>query len=141
MSSIPSMVSLPVRIDNSDLHAVRVVGTNLLDRMVIVWQRGKAKVNRLLRNASPETSIAYESTCRFPYEIVEVIISYLIHDLDALPGIRDLRYFSAFTNIRSLRIKNLEIYRFIPGIERYFEHFSPSILEEGRLFRYVFYDK
>jgi hypothetical protein len=40
---------------------------------------------------------------------------------------RDLRYFSAFPNVRTLRFQDLEISRFIPGIERYFGHFSPTL--------------
>jgi len=84
MPSTPSMVFPPACIDNSDLCAGRAIGKILFNHVAIVWQRGKAKVNHLLRNTPPETSIVHESTCRFPYEIVEVIISYLIHDHDAL---------------------------------------------------------
>ena len=40
---------------------------------------------------------------------------------------RDLRYFSAFTNVRILKIEHMNISGFIPGIERYFEHFSPTL--------------
>ena len=40
---------------------------------------------------------------------------------------RDLRYFSAFTNVQSLSIQQLNIGTFIPGIERYFEQFSPTL--------------
>jgi hypothetical protein len=40
---------------------------------------------------------------------------------------RDLCYFSAFTNVRTLRLQYLDISRFIPGIERYFGHFSPAL--------------
>lgn len=40
---------------------------------------------------------------------------------------RDLRYFSAFTNVRSLTLQQLDIHSFIPGIERYFGHFSPTL--------------
>jgi hypothetical protein len=40
---------------------------------------------------------------------------------------RDLRYFSAFTNVRTLRFQYLDISRFIPGMEHYFGHFSPSL--------------
>lgn len=40
---------------------------------------------------------------------------------------RDLRYFSAFANVHTLRLQNLEIYRFIPRIQRYFKHFSPTL--------------
>ena len=40
---------------------------------------------------------------------------------------RDLRYFSAFTNVQVLVIQGLQIHSFIPGIERYFEQFSPTL--------------
>jgi len=39
----------------------------------------------------------------------------------------DLRYFSAFTNVHTLALENMEIYRFIPDVGRYFEHFSPTL--------------
>ena len=39
----------------------------------------------------------------------------------------DLRYFSAFTNVHTLRFRGMEINRFIPGIKNYFEHFSPTL--------------
>ena len=42
-------------------------------------------------------------------------------------SLRDLRYFSAFANVHTLMLQNMDIYRFIPGIERYFEHFSPTL--------------
>jgi len=166
-------------------------------RMVIIWRRAKAKVDRLLGNAPPDMRTARESTCPLPYEIVEMIIAHLTHNLEALKACsltchswyivavphlhhtlrlgpdrhgvtrnrlkplsklhelgltslvreirvrqfygsrpwfvpeefsrRDLRYFSAFTNIQTLQLGELEIYRFIPGIERYFEHFSPTL--------------
>ena len=51
---------------------------------MIVWRQGKAKVNRLLDNVPQEMNIANESTCRLPYEIVEMIIGHLIRDRDAL---------------------------------------------------------
>jgi hypothetical protein len=197
MPSASSIVFPPVHILNgSDLCAVRVAETNLSNRAVIIWRRGKAKVNRLLGNAPPKTQITHESTCRLPYEIVEMIISLLIYDHDilkacsltcrswyfvAVPHIhhtlalgdkrdgkphdklkplskvhelglaplvkkitvhqqldyhwftpqafspRDLRYFSAFTNVQTLRFEHMDISCFIPGIERYFEHFSPTL--------------
>ena len=40
---------------------------------------------------------------------------------------RDLRYFSAFSNVQTLRFEKLDIYQLIPGIGRYFEHFSPTL--------------
>ena len=40
---------------------------------------------------------------------------------------RTLRYFSAFTSVQSLTLQQLDIHRFIPGIERYFGHFSPTL--------------
>ena len=39
----------------------------------------------------------------------------------------DLQYFSAFANVQTLVLQCLQIYRFIPGIERYFEQFSPTL--------------
>lgn len=59
---------------------------NIPPRIVTVWHRGKAKVNHLLGGAPqpPKTFIVSESTCRVPYEIVEVIIAHLIHDLYTL---------------------------------------------------------
>ena len=39
----------------------------------------------------------------------------------------DLRYFSAFTNVHTLRLQGMEIDRFIPKIERCFGHFSPTL--------------
>ena len=42
-------------------------------------------------------------------------------------GRRELRYFSALANVQTLRVKHLEISLFIPGIERYFGHFSPTL--------------
>jgi len=165
--------------------------------MVIIWHRAKANFNRLLGGAHRETFTAHESTCRFPYEIVELIIARLTRDLNALKtcsltcrswytvvaphlhhtlilrgksagktrsklkplsklhelglmplvkeirvdpsfGLRhwfgpqafsrrDLRYFSAFANVQTLKLGDLKIHRFIPGIERYFEHFSPTL--------------
>jgi len=40
---------------------------------------------------------------------------------------RDLRYFSAFANVQTLKLGDLENRRFIPEIERYFENFSPTL--------------
>jgi hypothetical protein len=40
---------------------------------------------------------------------------------------RDLRRFSAFTNVQTLRLQYLEIPRFIPGVERHFGHFSQTL--------------
>ena len=42
-------------------------------------------------------------------------------------GRRDLRRFSAFTNVHTLKLQNMQIYHFIPGIERYFGQFSPTL--------------
>ena len=39
----------------------------------------------------------------------------------------DLRYFSAFMNVHTLRFRGMEINRFIPRIKNYFEHFSPIL--------------
>ena len=42
-------------------------------------------------------------------------------------GRRDLRHFSAFANVHTLKLQNMQIYHFIPGIERYFGQFSPTL--------------
>jgi hypothetical protein len=168
------------------LTSVPTVGINLSTRMRIVWRRGKANVNRLLGN----TPTAHGPVCRLPYEIVEMIIAPLAHDLDALkacsltcsswytaavphlyhtltlknrgrleplselhrlgrlPLVRelrvvqrrdewfalqalsphDLRHFSAFANVQTLVLNRLDISLFVPGIEPYFTHFSPTLL-------------
>lgn len=49
-----------------------------------VWRRGQAKIDRLIGIAPPETRTAHESTCRAPYDIVEMIISHLTRDPGAL---------------------------------------------------------
>jgi len=167
--------------------------------VVTVWHRSKAKINLLLGGAPQETHIAYDPTrpLPFPYEIVEMIIAHLIHDLDSLkacsltcsswytasvphlhhtltltgnapsighdqlvplPNLHELglvhlvkvvqvkqdpdmicwftpqafshpglRYFSALTNVRTLELQEMEICRFIPGIEDYFGHFSQTL--------------
>ena len=40
---------------------------------------------------------------------------------------RDLRYFSAFTNVQTLVFQGLEIDHFTPGIQHYFGHFSSTL--------------
>jgi len=166
---------------------------------VTILHRGKTSTKRLLNNGHPETR---ESTCRVPYDIVEIILAHLTCDLGtlkassstcrswytvALPHIfhtltlrrdepsfigdklgltssrdrfkplsrlherglmplvkeirvlsypwfipeafsrHDLRYFSAFTNVQRLVLRRLRIDHFIPGVERYFKHFSPTL--------------
>ena len=39
----------------------------------------------------------------------------------------DLRYFSTFANVHTLRIEKLDVNSFVPGVERYFEQFSPTL--------------
>jgi len=39
----------------------------------------------------------------------------------------DLRCFSAFKNVHTLKLRRVEIYRFIPVINRYFGSFSPTL--------------
>lgn len=39
----------------------------------------------------------------------------------------DLHYFSAFANVHTLSIESMQIHSFMPGVERYFEHFSPTL--------------
>jgi len=40
---------------------------------------------------------------------------------------RDLRIFSTFANVHTLKLQNMQIYHFISDIERYFGHFSPTL--------------
>jgi len=164
------------------------------------------KVNRLLSNEPPGGFTTRGPTLPFPYEIMEMIITHLIHDLRTLKACslasrswyivavphlhhtltlkkdapdhtggkkkprstrdrlrplpklrnlglmsfveelrvddgfnanswfvpekisrRDLRYFSGFTNVHTLKLQNFEIYRFIPRIKRHFGHFSQTL--------------
>ena len=39
----------------------------------------------------------------------------------------DLCHFSAFANVHTLKVQNMEVYRFAPGAEHYFEHVSPML--------------
>ena len=183
-------------VDGSDLCAICTLGLNLPTRVVIIWHRGKAKVDRLFGKGPPGTRTTREPTCRLPPEIVEMIIAHCSHSrvtlkacsltcrswyIAAVPHIhhililrerkpnkhhgklkplsklhelgltplvktitvyqrlnsqwftpqvfsrRDLRHFSAFTNVRVLKIEHMDISSFIPGIERYFKHFSPTL--------------
>jgi hypothetical protein len=164
---------------------------NLLAR--IIWYRGKAKINRALHHGSIPNIPPVQSSGSLPYEIVEMIISHLIYDLQTLKacsltcyswylvavphihhtfvlravdrgslkpllarhalgliplvkeiwipwshtspdwllpqffGRRDFRHFFAFTNIQSLTIQHLDIHEFIPGLNRYFGHLSPTL--------------
>lgn len=40
---------------------------------------------------------------------------------------RDLHRFSAFRNVQKLQLERLDIFCFIPGVERYFGQFSPTL--------------
>jgi len=42
-------------------------------------------------------------------------------------GCRNLRHFSAFRNVHTLRLQRLEIHRLMPCIERYFKQFFPTL--------------
>ena len=42
-------------------------------------------------------------------------------------GHNDLFYFSTFSNVHTLRIQGLSLDRFLPGVERYFTQFSPTL--------------
>ena len=188
-----------MRVHGSDLRALRAAGMNLSTQMRIAWRRGKANINRLLGNpplgVPLETHSAHGATSLLPYEIVEMIIAHIAHDLDALkacsstcrswyiaavphihrtltltdgtrsithrelkplsqlhqlgliPLIKEIRVYqqrgnwlapqafspgdlsclSAFPNVQTLRLQYLEIPHFIPGIERYFGHFSSTL--------------
>jgi hypothetical protein len=183
----------PVHINDSNLCAICTVGVHFSASTRIVWRRAKVNINRLLGNSSQETYTAHGPVSPLPYEIVEMIIVHIAHDLDTLkafsltccswyiaavphlhhtltlrdtrntirdklkplsqlhrlglmPLIKeirveqnlfwfmpqevspcDLRYFSAFENVHTLSVKYLDISRFIPGIERFFGHFLPTL--------------
>jgi len=192
------MDHLSVHINDSDSYSVRAVGMNLPNRVVIVWNRGKAKINRLLHIAPPMAHAVHDSTCRLPHELTEMIIAHLIGDLHALktfslicrewyiatvphlhhtltlrdttpdkthdklkpvsklhklslapltkevrviqphrtadhwfePQVfsrRDLHHFSAFTNVQTLTLKDVDIFCFMPDVGRYFGYFSPTL--------------
>ena len=235
--SIPGLVFLLVHITGSDVYTSWTAGKKFPSRMKSLWGRGKAKVNRLLGNKPPETSIRHESDYLTlppthlsrpptpptrlirpltpptrlvhpptlptpprappPYDIAEMIIAHLtrdlrtlkacsltcrslcmaaaphlhhtltlkggrpeidrsrleplsrLHELDLMPLVREIRvkqgggssswlvprafghldlcHFSAFENVHTLKIQNMEVYRFIPGVERHFEQFSPTL--------------
>ena len=91
---MPSTPPPLLYLNGSDLHVCRAVGT-----MMTVWHKSKAKINRLLGNPdleipsppniSPETWTTHEPippTRPFPlpYDIVEMVIAHLTHDLGAL---------------------------------------------------------
>ena len=68
-----------------------------------------------------------------------------LHKLGLLPLVREIRidqgpgpccwflprvltrHFSALANIHTLKLENVEIYSFIPNLEHYFGHFSPTL--------------
>lgn len=158
---------------------------------MVIWRRIKIKIGRLFGSAPLEIRSTHESTCRLPYEIVEMIIARLafdfntlkacsfvcrswyiaaaphlyhtltfhfgdeilgqicdelkpqsmLYDLGLVPLVKEVRvlqspgtyvpddllYFSAFTNVDTLRIQGLDIDRFMPGIEHHFGQLSPTL--------------
>lgn len=42
-------------------------------------------------------------------------------------GSRELRHFSAFTNVQRLKLERVDIFRFFPEVARYFGQFSPTL--------------
>ena len=72
-------------VGGSDSGAVRAVGLNISKHVAeTVLHRSTPKSNHPLGNAPRTSRVIHESTCRLPYEIVEMIITYLTRDLDAL---------------------------------------------------------
>jgi len=84
MSSMPGEVPPLALVNGSDIHAICAVGANLLFHMVKIWYRSKAKVNRLLHNIPPAGCSTGNNTRHLPYEITEMIIAHLIHDIRTL---------------------------------------------------------
>ena len=196
MPSISGTVPPPVHTNDSDPCAIRTAGLNISTRMAAVWDRSKAKISRLLGKAPAEVWTTDESTCRLPYEIVEMITAHITHDLRDLKacsltcrswysaaapllhhtltltrgisrdnliqleplselhelgllhfvkilgvkgGLRKswltshassrlhLHCFSTLSNVHTLKLECVDIYSFIPGVEEYFKHFSPTL--------------
>lgn len=66
---------------------VRTIGLKISNRvapMMSKWHRSKAKISFLLRNAHPKMRPVHESSCRLPFETIEMIISYLARDAGTL---------------------------------------------------------
>lgn len=182
-SSIPSKSPPLLRTNASNLCAILTAGTNLSTPVVTVLP--------------PKSCIAHESTCRLPYELVEMITALLTRDLGTLkacsltcrswytaavphlhhtltlkssgpdvtraklmpllklrelclaPLVKEMRveqsrdqgswfaprtsdcrescHISAFTNVHTLKIQDVDIYRFISDVKYYFGHFSPTL--------------
>ena len=222
ISSIPSITLPLVCVNGSDLCGFRVVDIKRSTHVVTVWRRGKSKVKRILGNTPPETlhesirptplpairiptrpsahltpPVTLSPRMQPPYDVAEMIIAHLTHDLRTLkacsltcrsfciaaaphlyhtltftggrpeinrsrleplsklhelgliPLVREIRvkqrdgsspwfvphafsrldlcHFSAFENIHTLKIQNMEVYRFIPDIGRYFGHLLPTL--------------
>ena len=198
MSSISGTATPPVNTHDSDPCAVRTAGLTISTRMTTIWDRSKAKISRLLGKVPAEVWSTHESTCRLPYEIVEMITAHLtrdlrtlkacsltcrswysatapllhhtltlvgdghetngsqleqlskLHELGLVPLVKEIRmkqsrgdlspwfahwafndshlsYFYTLANVHTLRLQELDIHLFIPGSERYFGHFSPTL--------------
>lgn len=85
VSSLSSMPPSLVHRHSSDFCALCATGLNLSNRVAMMaWYRSKAKISRLLHDASSKACTKHEATCRLPFEIVEMIIINLTHDLGAL---------------------------------------------------------
>ena len=137
--------------------------------MTVLWRRIKIRIGRLFGSARPKMRSTHESTCRLPYEIVEMIIAAaphlyhtlnfhfgdeilgqtcdnlkprsMLYDSGLTPLVREVRvlqspgiyfpnnllYFSAFTNVDTLRIQGLDIDHFMPDIEHHFGQLSPTL--------------
>lgn len=202
-----------IKTPTSSLTGNPTIRLSLLQRFILsgtaiellsirLWYRGKAKITRLIHGTAKETSTPHSSpVTRLPHELLEIIISYLIEDLDTLIACsmtchswyiavvshlhhsltvygtpfhtwdkehewpkplqksynlgllplvkrfrirmaaylchrrftpewltsRNLRYFSALTNLQELGIDNMQVSSFVPNIRRYFGHFAPTL--------------
>jgi len=81
-----------VHINGSDMCAIRTVETNFPTRTVTPRHRGGAEDNCLPGGTPQEPRSAYGSIPppQFPYDIVEMIVAYLIHDLLTLKACSSL---------------------------------------------------
>ena len=182
-------------INGSDNCTVYAVGINFSIRRGASRHQGRAKTNHLPGGTPtrPRPTREPTPTPQLPYDIVEMILAYLTHDLRTLkacslichswypaaaqhlhhtltfrrggrginrtqleplsklhelgllPLVKEIRvdqgpglscwfvprafnhHLSTLTNVHTLKIENMEIHRFIPGVKRYFGHLSPTL--------------
>ena len=72
---------LLLRANDSDL---RTAGTDTPTHAVTISHRGKAKVDRRFSNATPESRTTLKPTYNLPYDVLEMVLVHLTHNLEDL---------------------------------------------------------